>query len=297
MKNLINLFLFATLMMATLTTQSACMMTKKDIIGTTSEKAKTLTTAIAAAGLTETLKGKGPYTVFAPSDAAFATIQNDVDRLLRPENKAELAKLLTCHLVSGKMKASVLQDGEILTTLDGSKLRVSISNGIVLVEGAMITGKDLEASNGVVHVIDKVIMPAKPLEKDLIAVASESAKTLSAAVSAAGLVSTLQSAGPFTIFAPTDAAFAAIQKDVDKLMLPENKAKLSNILTYHVVPGKTLAAGLRDGQELITAQGGKLIVSMQDGKVKINGANVTATDIPASNGVIHVIDKVILPKM
>ena len=132
--------------------------------------------------------------------------------------------------------------------------------------------------------------------KDIVGIAAASAKTLAAAVTAAGLVETLQGAGPFTVFAPTDAAFAAIQSDVDTLLKPENKAKLANILTYHVVSGKTMAADLKDGQELTTVQGGKLKVSIKDGKVMINGAHVTSADVHASNGVVHVIDKVILPK-
>ena len=134
-------------------------------------------------------------------------------------------------------------------------------------------------------------------KKDIVGIASESAKTLAAAVTAAGLVETLKGAGPFTVFAPTDAAFAAIQSDVDTLLKPENKAKLTNILTYHVVSGKAMASDLKDGQELTTVQGGKLKVSIKDGKVMINGAHVTSADVHASNGVVHVIDKVVMPKM
>ena len=134
-------------------------------------------------------------------------------------------------------------------------------------------------------------------KKDIVAIASESAKTLAAAVTAAGLVKTLQGDGPFTVFAPTDAAFAAIQKDVDTLLKPENKEKLADILTYHVVSGKTLAAGLHDGQELTTVQGGKLKVTIKGGKVMIGDAHVTMADVVASNGVVHVIDKVLMPKM
>jgi len=132
--------------------------------------------------------------------------------------------------------------------------------------------------------------------KDIVTIAAASAKTLAAAVAAAGLVETLQGAGPFTVFAPTDAAFAAIQAEVDKLMKPENKNKLAKILTYHVVSGKIMASELKDGQELSTVEGGKLKVSIKNGKVMIGNATVTTTDITASNGVIHVIDKVMLPK-
>jgi uncharacterized surface protein with fasciclin (FAS1) repeats len=131
--------------------------------------------------------------------------------------------------------------------------------------------------------------------KDIVEIASTSAKTLAAAVTAAGLVETLQGTGPFTVFAPTDAAFAAIQSDVDKLLMPESKEKLTSILTYHVVSGETMAADLKDGQELTTVEGGKLKVMIKDGKVMIGNAHVTSADIMASNGVIHVIDKVLMP--
>lgn len=131
--------------------------------------------------------------------------------------------------------------------------------------------------------------------KDIVGIASESAKTLAAAVTAAGLVETLQGSGPFTVFAPTDNAFAAIQKDVDELLKPENKKKLTDILTYHVVSGNAMAADLEDGQELTTVQGGKLKVSIKGDKVMINDANVTMADVAASNGVVHVIDKVLMP--
>jgi len=132
--------------------------------------------------------------------------------------------------------------------------------------------------------------------KNIVALATESAKTLAAAVKAAELVSTLEGAGPFTVFAPTDAAFAAIQKDVDSLLKPENKSKLADILTYHVVSGTHMAADLKDGTELTTVQGGKLKVSVKDHKVMIGEAHVTAADVHASNGVVHLIDKVLLPK-
>ena len=131
--------------------------------------------------------------------------------------------------------------------------------------------------------------------KDIVTIASTSAKTLAAAVTAAGLIPTLQGAGPFTVFAPTDAAFAAIQSDVDKLLKPESKDKLAKILTYHVVSGKTMSADLKDGQEITTVEGGKLKVMIKDGKVMIGNAQVTSADIVASNGVIHVIDKVLVP--
>lgn len=143
--------------------------------------------------------------------------------------------------------------------------------------------------------------PAPPVEapKDVVDIAMGSAdhSTLVAAVKAAGLAETLKGAGPFTIFAPTNAAFSALPAGtVDGLLKPEKKADLTKILTYHVVAGAVKAADLKDGQKVKTLQGGELLVSIKDGKVKINGANVTAADLSGSNGVIHVIDAVLMPK-
>jgi uncharacterized surface protein with fasciclin (FAS1) repeats len=129
-----------------------------------------------------------------------------------------------------------------------------------------------------------------------IAVGSPDHTTLVTAVTAAGLVETLQGAGPFTVFAPTNAAFAALPAGtVEGLLKPEKKAALTGILTYHVVAGSVKAADLKDGQKVKTLQGKELTVSIKDGKVKINGANVTAADLEAGNGIVHVIDGVLLP--
>ena len=135
-------------------------------------------------------------------------------------------------------------------------------------------------------------------KEDIVAVASGagSFKTLVAAIKAAGLVETLQGKGPFTVFAPTDEAFAKLPAGtVETLLKPENKAKLVGILTYHVVPGKVMAADVKTMQAK-TVNGQELAIKVADGKVTVNGANVTKTDIAASNGVIHVIDAVVLPK-
>jgi uncharacterized surface protein with fasciclin (FAS1) repeats len=129
------------------------------------------------------------------------------------------------------------------------------------------------------------------------AVGAGSFGTLVAAVQAAGLVDTLKGDGPFTVFAPTDDAFAALPEGtVENLLKPENKDQLTAILTYHVVPGKVMAADLTNGMMAATAQGGEVTI-MTEGGVTVDGANVTTADIEASNGVIHVIDAVIMPKM
>ena len=135
--------------------------------------------------------------------------------------------------------------------------------------------------------------------KDIVdtAVAAGQFKTLAAALKAAGLVETLKGAGPFTVFAPTDEAFAKLPKGtVEDLLKPENKAKLTAILTYHVVPGKVMAADVVKVTEAKTVQGGAIAVHAMGGKVMVDKANVVKTDIGASNGVIHVIDSVVIPK-
>ncbi|MEG4272767.1 MULTISPECIES: fasciclin domain-containing protein [unclassified Microcoleus] len=133
--------------------------------------------------------------------------------------------------------------------------------------------------------------------KDIVAIASGDAqfKTLTKALGAAGLVTTLQGKGPFTVFAPTDAAFAALPKaTLEDLLKPENKAKLTKILTYHVVPGSVVSTSLKSG-DVKSVEGSSLKVAVNAGKVTVSGANVVKADIKASNGVIHVIDKVLMP--
>ena len=136
------------------------------------------------------------------------------------------------------------------------------------------------------------------VEKDIVetAVAAGEFKTLAAALTAADLVDTLKGPGPFTVFAPTDDAFAKLPKGtLASLLKPENREQLRSVLTYHVVPGKAMAANLKDGQAVRTVNGKQLDLRIDGGKVMAGGATVTQIDIPASNGVIHVIDTVLMP--
>jgi len=159
-------------------------------------------------------------------------------------------------------------------------------------------GETKTAETPTVDTVKEVMAPpAAPKDVVDVAIGSADHTTLVAAVTAAGLVETLKGAGPFTIFAPTNAAFAALPAGtVDGLLKPESKDALTKILTYHVVAGAVKAADLKDGQKVKTLQGEELTVSIKDGKVKINGANVTAADLTGSNGVVHVIDAVLMPK-
>ncbi len=267
-------------------------------VASTNGSFKTLTAALKAAGLVDTLKGNGPFTVFAPTDAAFAKLpKGTVETLLKPENKAQLVKILTYHVVPGEVLSTTLKSGNV-KTVEGATVDVSIQKSGVTINKSKVTAVDVKASNGVIHVIDTVLMP--PVESATntlvdVASANGSFKTLTAALKAAGLVDTLKGNGPFTVFAPTDAAFAKLPKGtVETLLKPENKAQLVKILTYHVVPGEVLSTTLKSGK-VKTVEGDTVNVSVQKSGVTINKSKVTAVDVKASNGVIHVIDTVLLP--
>ncbi len=251
----------------------------------------TLVAAVQAADLVEALEGAGPFTVFAPSDQAFAKLPaGTVEGLL--ENKEKLTSILLYHVVPGKVMAKDAMKLTTAKTLLGQDLAITAGEG-VQVGGANVVSTDIACTNGVIHVVDSVIMP-----KDIVGIAAGSAdfSTLVAAVKAAGLVETLQGDGPFTVFAPTNAAFAKIPAaTLEDLLKPENKAKLQSILTYHVVPGKVMAQDVVGMKSAKTVEGGKVNISAKNGTVKINDATVTATDIVALNGVIHVIDTVLMP--
>jgi transforming growth factor-beta-induced protein len=276
----------------------------------------TLVAAVQAAGLVDTLNSAGPFTVFAPTDDAFAALPaGTLDSLLLPENKQQLTDILLYHVVPSKVMASdvVGLDGQSAeTALAGKSINIKVDGDkVILNDNVNVIITDVEASNGVIHVVDAVLLPpsdeamsgdAMSERMDIVdtAVADGRFTTLVAAVQAADLVETLKSAGPFTVFAPTNDAFAALPAGtLDSLLLPENKQQLTDILLYHVVPGKVMAADVigLDGQSAETALAGKSIsIKVDGGKVILNdNVNVIITDIETSNGVIHVIDAVLLP--
>ncbi|MCY2963733.1 MAG: fasciclin domain-containing protein [Planctomycetota bacterium] len=270
----------------------------KDIVTTAVEAGsfETLAAALKAAGLVETLKGKGPFTVFAPTDEAFAKLpEGTVETLLKPENKKQLIAVLTYHVVPGKVLAADVVKLDAAATVNGQRVDIKVDEGNVQIDSANVITADILCSNGVIHVIDQVILPSA----DNIPQTAEKAgvfKTLLAAAKAAGLVEALSSDKPLTIFAPTDDAFAALPKGtVETLLKPENKEKLAGILKYHVVAGRVFSSDLLSGKEVTTLQGGKVSVSITNGKAKVVNAGLVKTDIDASNGVIHVIDTVLLP--
>lgn len=263
----------------------------------------TLAAALGAAELIDTLKGEGPFTVFAPTDDAFAALpEGTVESLLLPENKQALTDILTYHVVAGKVMAADVTALTSATTVLGKDVAIKVDMGNVYINEAKVIITDIETSNGVIHVIDAVLLPPseEAAESNTIvdvAVADGRFTTLVAAVEAAGLVETLSGEGPFTVFAPTDDAFAALPEGtVESLLLPENKQALTDILTYHVVSGKVMAADVVTLTSATTVLGKDLTITVKDGKVFLNDTvEVIITDVEASNGVIHVIDAVLLP--
>ena len=258
---------------------------------------KTLVAALKAADLVETLSGKGPFTVFAPTDAAFAKLPKEtLESLLKPENKAKLAAILTYHVAGAKMPAADVVKAKSIATVNGQSLTVVVKDGKVTIDGANVVTTDIKGSNGVIHVIDAVVMPKPNLVET--AANAKSFTTLLAAATAAGLADTLANGGPFTVFAPTDEAFAKLPKGtVESLLKPENKEKLVAILKNHVVAGTVMAAQAVELTEAKTIGETKLTLSY-DKKSKVlsvGDAKVVTADVVAGNGVIHVVDSVILP--
>jgi len=276
---------------------------KKSIVMTASEAGsfRTLLAAAKAAGLVEALEGKGPLTVFAPTDDAFGKLpKGTVESLLKPENKAALARILQHHIVRGDVRAADVVKLTFADTLSGQRVDIRVGKndgdaGKVYVDGANVVTADLECTNGVIHVIDTVMLPA---DKNLAetAMAAGTFNTLVAAAKAAGLVEALSGDKPLTIFAPTDEAFAKLPKGtVESLLLPENKERLASILKYHIVAGRVYADQAVKLDSATTLQGGKLPIVVGEKGVTIGGAKISKTDIEATNGVIHVIDSVLLP--
>jgi len=272
---------------------------KKDIVDTAvaAGSFKTLATALAKADLVDALKGAGPFTVFAPTDEAFAKLpKGTLENLLKPENKARLSAILTYHVVSGRVPAEKALKLTNAKTLNGQQIDLVAQGGNLTVDGAKVVKTDIECSNGIIHVIDSVILPS---DKDIVATAKAAGtfKTLIAALTTAELATVLQGDGPFTVFAPTDEAFAKLPRGtVDSLLKTENREKLVSILKLHVASGRAYASDALAAEKIPSLQKEIVRVRIVDGKPRVNDANIVKTDIDASNGVIHVIDTVLMPQ-
>lgn len=254
---------------------------------------ETLVTAVQEAGLAETLSGEGPFTVFAPTDEAFSKLpEGMLNDLLADREK--LTAVLTYHVVAGEYMATDVAGLDALETLEGESITIDTMDG-VMVNDANVIAADVKASNGVIHAIDKVLIPPSMAEPkmDIVdtAVAAGSFTTLVTAIQTADLEETLRGDGPFTVFAPTDAAFEKLPEGTLAGLIAD-KDTLTGVLTYHVAAGKLMAKDVAGLDNIETLQGSALPVDTTEG-VKVGDAAVIETDIETSNGIIHVIDTVL----
>ena len=321
-----------------------------------------LVAALVKADLVSTMQGVGPYTVFAPTDQAFTDAGIDLDAFTTDEEIATLTNILLYHVYSGAVNAADVTDGLAVQMVNGDYAQFTVSEGTVMIEDATVTAADVMASNGVIHVIDKVLMPpapytgvgicyntvthmiaagasmeecgaymyvenysmngqeftgcyntvshsltdttqaicesymwTPPVDIATTAMSTGIHTSLVAALSASELVATLQGDGPFTVFAPTDQAFADSGIDLAAFTTDEDIATLTDILLYHVYSGSVNAADVTDGLTVAMVNGDDASFTVTDGTVMVGDATVVLADVPASNGVIHVIDKVLMP--
>ena len=320
-----------------------------------------LVAALTHAGLVATLQGDGPFTVFAPTDQAFTDAGIDLSTFDTPEENETLADILLYHVLAGEVASSQVTDGLSVVMANGDKASFTVADGTVKIGEATVTTPDVAASNGLIHVIDKVLMPppgdicynvishtivpgatnlicnshmyvenytmggqtitgcyntvthqvadisaaecgaymwTPAVDITMTAQATTIHTALVAALGVADLAATLSGDTEYTVFAPSDDAFAAAGIDLDTFDTAEEIAVLADILLYHVVAGTTMSTDLAEGANtVIAANGDKLTITVSETGVGVgtDGATVTLADVPASNGVIHVIDKVLMP--
>lgn len=268
-------------------------------IAAENEDLETLYAALEAANLVDTLNEDGPFTVFAPTDEAFADLpEGTVESLLEPANIDALTDILLYHVVDGSVMAEQVITLQSAETIQGAEVTVTVDNGDVFINDAQVVITDIEADNGIIHVIDTVLLPPPDLSPIAQTLTDDGRfSTLLAAASAAGLAGALTDGGPFTIFAPTDAAFADLPPGtVESLLEPENIDTLTSILQYHLVDGAVESGTVVGVDSVTTVQGEEVTVEVVGGEVVLNGsATVIEVDIQSENGVIHVIDTVLLP--
>ncbi len=279
---------------------------RADIVQTAQQAGQftTLVAALQAADLVDALQGPGPFTVFAPTDKAFAALpQGTVESLLMPENKAKLQSILKYHVVAGRVMSSDLMKYTDAMTLQGEKVDLTL-----MINDARVAKADIKTTNGVIHVVDRVMLPGatQPIsghatseapdntDKTIVetAIAAGQFNTLVTALQAAGLVDALNGDGPFTVFAPTDSAFAKLPAGtLESLVRPENQAQLQAILKYHVIPARLGSNDILAAHTVKTLNGQPIYPSLL-----IDDAGLQIKNIYCRNGVIHVIERVILPK-
>jgi transforming growth factor-beta-induced protein len=260
-----------------------------------------LVDAVVKAGLVDALSAEGPYTVFAPTNDAFNALFNTLGVNGVEDLTAEqLTPILLYHVIGAEVKAADVSTAYLATlntTAPGNNsvlLYADASMGVKLNGSSNVTATDVMTSNGIIHVIDKVLLPTNVVD---IAINNSNFSILVEAVVKAGLVDALKAEGPFTVFAPTNAAFEALFAQLGVSGISDLTAEqLTPILLYHVVSGNVRAADVMSGMVPTLNPDAQIDIMVSDMGVKLNGTtNVVATDVQGTNGVIHVIDAVILP--
>ncbi len=250
----------------------------------------TLTGALEATGLDAALDGDGEFTVFAPTDEAFATLPEGTLESLTVE---QLEAILLYHVLGAEVLSGQLESEQTVETLGGENIFITAGNaGVTINATASVVTPDIEARNGVIHAIDNVILPdAYGTIVDNV-VKRYFLSSLVDGVLQAELAEALSGEGPFTVFAPTNSAFAAIAGVASDLTVKE----LTDVLLYHVVQGEVLSSDLQASQEVPTLNGNSILVEVSDSGASVNGsASITTVDIRGVNGVIHIVDQVLLP--
>ena len=256
---------------------------------------ETLVAAVTAADLVDTLSDENSeFTVFAPTDEAFAALDSATLTNLVENDTTNLTKILTYHVLGSAVMSTDISDGMRAETVQGKYIEITIEGDDVYIDNAMVSIVDIECSNGVIHVIDAVIMPKDNIVETAIAGRFD---TLVTAVLAADLQGTLgDESAQFTVFAPTDAAFAKLDSAFLTNLVENDTVNLTAILTYHVLASVVYSTDLSNNMTATTVEGTDIVITIVNETVYLNDiAMVTTADIECSNGVIHVIDTVITP--
>ena len=272
---------------------SLCSNTIYDIVSNSSDHT-TLKTAIDACSLDGVLTSTSSLTLFAPTDAAFNLLPaGTVTALLN--DIPQLTNILKHHVVADSVMSGMLSNGQVVTTLLGTDVVVTINANGVFIDNAQVTVADLIADNGVVHVIDAVLLPPTPSNTiyDIVSNSSDHT-TLKTAIDACSLDGVLTSTSSLTLFAPTDAAFNLLPAGTVTALL-NDIPQLTDILKHHVVADSVMSGMLSNGQVVTTLLGTDVVVTINANGVFIDNAQVTVADLVADNGVVHVIDAVLLP--
>jgi transforming growth factor-beta-induced protein len=250
----------------------------------------TLVGAVTDAGLADALMGEGPYTVFAPTNEAFSNLP---DGLLESLTMEQLTEILLYHVIEGDITSGDLDAQQTVGTLSGESVYITANGGVSVNGSSNVVAADVDASNGTIHAIDEVLIPNSFLNIVEIAQKNYDLTTLVDLVIAADLAGTLSGNGPFTVFAPVNAAF----DDISEALQGLTEDQVAQTLTYHVIADRIESGDIPAGETMIeTVNGQSVTINNSNGSVTVDGANVITVDLGGTNGVIHLIDAVILPE-